>query len=124
MPRRQQPKEQFHVSDAKDPRDLDHRETWAYSYEALPSSPGALWSTALPRPLRLSLAQSMPPPDVIDTYKGCHITNALQEQALALHQMSLTQGVLDTSDSMRIEPLSSLGEVSEICPPVPPLEIT
>ena len=56
MCRRQQPKDQFHVSDAIDQRDLDHRVMWAHSYEALLPSPGALWITVLPRPPRPSLA--------------------------------------------------------------------
>ena len=38
MHRRQQPKEQFDVSDTMDPRDWDHRVMWACSYEALPLS--------------------------------------------------------------------------------------
>ena len=62
----------------------------------------------------------MPFSDVIDTDEGCSITNALQEHALVLHQMSLTQGVIDTSDPRTLEPSTSPGEVSETCPPVPP----
>ena len=89
------------------------RVMWAHSSKALPPSPAALWSTVLPRPPRPSLAQSMPSSDVIDKDKGHCITNALQEHALALHQISLPQGVFDTSDPMRIKPLTFPGEVSE-----------
>ena len=67
-----------------------------------------------------SLVQSMPFLDVIDTDEGHRITNALQEHALALHQMSLTQGVIDPSDPRILEPSTSPGEVSETCPPVSP----
>ena len=72
-----------------DPRDLDHRGLWAHSYDALPPSPGSLWSTVMPRPPRPLSAQSVPSSDVIDTDKGCQITNALQEHVLALNQMTL-----------------------------------
>ena len=112
MCRRQQPKEHFCVSDAMNPKDLDHRVMWACLYEALSPCPGSLWSTVLPRPPRPSSAQSMPFSVVIDTDKGCCITNALQENALALHQMSPTQGVIDPSDSRRLQPSTSPGEVS------------
>ena len=93
---------------------------WAHSYEALSPSTGALGSSLLPRPPRPSLAQSVPSPDVIDTDEGCHITNAAQEHALALYQMLLTQGVIDTSDPRRLELLTSPGEVSKTCSLVPP----
>ena len=43
----------------------------------------------LPRPPKPSLTQSMPFSDIIDRDEGCHIINALQEHALALHQMLL-----------------------------------
>ena len=66
----------------------------------------------MPRPPRPSLAQSVPSSDVIDMDKGCHITNALQEHALALHQMTLTQGVVHLSDPRSLEPSMSPGEVS------------
>ena len=62
----------------------------------------------------------MPSSDVIDMDEGCHITNALQEHALALHHMSLTQGVVNPSDPRRLEPLTSPCEVSETCPSTPP----
>ena len=38
MHRRQQFQEQFCISDAMDPRDLDHRVMLAHSYESLPPS--------------------------------------------------------------------------------------
>ena len=88
MCRRQQPKEQFCVSDTMD---LDCRVTWAPSYEALPLSPGSLWSAVMPRPLRPSSAQSVPSSGVIDMDKGCQVSSALQEHALALHQMTDTR---------------------------------
>ena len=75
----------------------------------------------MPRPQRSSSAQSMSSSDVIDTEEGCHITNALQEHALVLHQMLMAQGVIDSFDPRTLEPLTSPGEVSETCPPVPPL---
>ena len=59
------------------------------------------------------MVQSKPTSDVIDIDKGCHITNALQEHALALHQM--TQGVVGPSDPRILEPLMSSGEVSGTC---------
>ena len=68
MHRRQQPKEQFHVSDAMDPRDLDHRVMWAHSYEAFAPSQGSLWSTVMPRPPRPYSNQSVPSSDVTDIY--------------------------------------------------------
>ena len=52
MHRRQQSREQFHVSVAMDSRDLDCRMTWAHSSKALPSSLASLWITVLPRPPR------------------------------------------------------------------------
>ena len=67
MHRRQQPKEQFHVSDTMDPRDLDCKVMQAHSCERLPPSPGALRSTVMPRPPRPSLSQSAPTSDIIDT---------------------------------------------------------
>ena len=63
-----------------------------------------------------SSAHSMQSFDVIDTDKGCHITNGLQEHALALHQMLLTQEVINPSDPRRLESLTSPGEVSETFP--------
>ena len=66
----------------------------------------------MPRPPRTSSAQYMPSSDIIDTDEGCHITNALQEQSLVLHQMTMTQGVVDPSDPRILEPLTSPGEVS------------
>ena len=83
-------------------------------------SPGSLWNTVLPRPPKPSLAQSLPSSDVIDTVERCHITNALQGHASALHQMLLTQEVIDPSDPRRLEPSTSPGEVNETWPPVPP----
>ena len=74
----------------------------------------------MPRPPRPSSAQSMSSSDAIDTDKRCHITNALQGQALALHQMLLTQGVIISSNPRRLEPSTSPDEVSETHPPVPP----
>ena len=70
----------------------------------------------MPRPPRPSTAQSVQYSDVIDTEKGCHITNAIHEHGLALHQMTLTQGVVDPSDPKSLEPLTSPGEVSGTCP--------
>ena len=61
-----------------DLRDVDHRVMQAYSYEALPSSLGFLWSTVVPRPPRPSSAKSVPSSDVIDIDKGSQIANALQ----------------------------------------------
>ena len=46
----------------------------------------------------------MPSSDVIDMGKEHCITNAL-----ALHQMTLTQGVVDPSDPRGLEPLTSPG---------------
>ena len=51
-----------------------------------------------------SLAKSMPSSDVIDMDEGHCITNVLQEHALAVHQILLTQGVIDSSDPRRPEP--------------------
>ena len=110
MCRRQQRKEQFCVSDAMDPRDLDCRLMWAHSYEAFPPSPGSLWSAVMPRPPRPSSAQSVPSSDVIDMDKGCWITNALQQHVLTLHQMKLAQGVVNLSDTRCLETLTSLGQ--------------
>ena len=70
----------------------------------------------MPRPPRLSSAQSMSSSDVIDIDEVCYITNALQEHALALHQMTLTQGVVDPSDPRHPEPSTSPGEMSGACP--------
>ena len=70
----------------------------------------------MPRPPRPSSAQSVPSSDVIDMAEGCHITNALQENALVLHQMTLTQGVVDPSDPRCLEALVSPGEMSGACP--------
>ena len=56
--------------------------------------------------------QSVPSSDFIDIDKGCHITNVLQEHALALHQMTLTQGVVNPSDSRNLEPSMSSAQVS------------
>ena len=53
----------------------------------------------------------MPFSDVTDTDEGCQITNALQEHALALHQMTLMQGVINLSDLRHLEPLTSPGEM-------------
>ena len=66
----------------------------------------------MPRPPRPSSAQSVLSSDVIDTDKGCQITNELQEHALVLHQMILTHGALDPSDPRHLEPLTSPGEMS------------
>ena len=70
----------------------------------------------MPRPPQPSSAQSMPSSNVIDIDEGCHITNALQEHALALHQMTLTQGDVNLSDPRCLKPLTSPGEVSGTCP--------
>ena len=96
-----------------DPRDLDHRVTQAHSNKALPSSPGSLWNVVMSRP---SSAQSVPSFDVINMDEGYWITSALQEHALAMHQMTLTQGVVDLSDSRHLEPLTCPGEISGTCP--------
>ena len=77
MCRRQQPKEQFCVSNAMDLRDLSHMVTWACSYEALPPSTESLCSAVMPRPPRPFSTQYVPSSDVIDTDEGCWITNAL-----------------------------------------------
>ena len=69
----------------------------------------------MPRPPRLSLVQSVPSSNVIDTDKGCCITNVLQELALALYQMTLVQGVVNPSDPRSLAPLTSPGEVSGTC---------
>ena len=121
MHRRQQCKEQFHVNDAMDPRDLDHRVIQDPSYEALPPSAGSLWSAVMPRLPRPSSAKSLPSSDVIDIGKGCHITNALQEHALALHQMMLVQGVVDLSDPRCLKPSTSPGEMGGTSPSCSPL---
>ena len=57
----------------------------------------------MPRPPRLSLVQYMPSSDVTDMDEGCHIISALQEHALVLHQMMLTQGVVNPSDQRSLE---------------------
>ena len=44
---------------------------WDHSYEALPPSPGSLWSTEMPRLPMPSSAESMPSSEVIDTDDGC-----------------------------------------------------
>ena len=56
-------------------------------------------------------AQSMSSSDVIDTDEGCCITIPLQETALALHQMTLTPGIVDTSDHRSLETSTSPDEV-------------
>ena len=76
--------------------------------------PGSLWGTVIPRPPRPSSAQSVASSDVISMDEGCCITNALQEYALALHQM--TQGVEDPSDLGHPEPSTSPGEMSGTYP--------
>ena len=96
--------------DAMDLRDFDHRVMCAHSYEALPPSPESLWSAWT------SLAQSVPSSDVKDMDKGCWITNALQEHALALHQMTLKQGVVNTPGPRCLEPLISPCEMCGTCP--------
>ena len=58
----------------------------------------------------------MPSSNVIDMDEGCHIINALQEHALALHVMMLIQGLVDPSDPGSLEPSTSPGEVSGTCP--------
>ena len=45
------------------------------------------------------------------TDKGCQTTNALQEHALALHRMTLMQGIVDPSDPRHLEPLTSQDEM-------------
>ena len=99
-----------------DPRDLDHRLMWVHSYESLPPSPRYLWSAVMPRSPRPSLAQSVPSSDIIDMDEGCWITDALQEHALALHQMMLMQGVVDLSYLRCLQPLTSPGEISGTLP--------
>ena len=54
----------------------------------------------------------MPSSDVKDMDEGYQITNALQEHALVVQQMTLTQGVVDPSDPRCLEPLTSQGEMS------------
>ena len=76
---------------------MDCRVMQVCYYEALPLFPGSLWSVVMPSPPRLSLAQSVPSSDIIETDKACWITNALQEHALALHKMILAQAVVDPS---------------------------
>ena len=58
----------------------------------------------------------MPSSNVIDTDEECHITNTLQEHALALHNMTPTPEIVDPSDPGSLEPLTSPGEVSGTCP--------
>ena len=70
----------------------------------------------MPRPSRPSSAKSVPSSDAVDIDEGCCITNALQEHALALQQMTLTQGIVKSSDPRSLEPLTSPGEVSGTCP--------
>ena len=55
-----------------------------------------------------SSTKSVPSSNVIDTDEGCQITNALQEHALALHQLTLAQGVVNPSDPRYLESLTSL----------------
>ena len=120
-------KEQFHVSDVMDLRDLDCRVMWAHSYEALlpslPPSLGSLWSAVMPRPPGPFSAQSVPSSDVTDMDEGSGLTtglnrinNVLQEHALVLHQMTLTQGVVNSSDPRCLEPSTYPGEMSEHTP--------
>ena len=109
MHRRQQVKEQFHVGDIMDPRDFDHRLMLTHSYKVLSTSPESLWSTVMSRSLGPSSTQSVTSPDVIDIDEGFCITNALQEHALALHQMTLIQGVFYPSDPWCLNPLMSPG---------------
>ena len=116
MHRKQKPQEQFHVSDAMDPRDLDCRVMWDHSYEASPPSPGSPWRAVIPRPPRTSLAQYVLSSNVIDVDEGCQSTSALQEHSLALHQMTLTQEVVDPSDPAHLEPLTSPDEMTGKCP--------
>ena len=124
MHRRQQPKEQFHVSDTMDPGDLDCRVMWAYSYEALPPSSGSLWSAVMPRPPRPSWTQSVPSSDVIDIDEGCQITNALQEHPLPLHQVILVKGVVNPSDPRHLQPLISPCEMNATHPSSSSLRIS
>ena len=70
----------------------------------------------MPSPSRPSSAQSVPSSDVIDTDEGCCNTSALQDHALALHQMTLTQGVVNPSGPRSLEPSTSPDEVSGTCP--------
>ena len=117
MHRRQQPKEQLCISDAVVLSDLGCRMMQACSYQALSPFPGSLWITVLSKAPRPSSAQSMPSFDVMDADEGCCITNALQEHALALHQMLLSQGGINSSDPRRLEPSTCPGEVNEIHTP-------
>ena len=116
MHRRQQPKEQFYINDTMDPRDVDPRVMWDHSYEALPPSPVSPWSTVVPMPPRPSLAQPVLSSDVINMDEGHCITNALQVHAVALYQMTLTQGVVDPSDQRSLKALTSPGEMSQTHP--------
>ena len=116
MCRRQQLKEQFCLSEAMDPRALDCRVMLACSYEALPPSPGSLWSAVMPRLPRTSSAQSVPYSDVKDMDKGCQITNALQGHTLAFNQMTLIQGNVDPSNLGCLEPFTSPCDMSGTCP--------
>ena len=70
----------------------------------------------MPQPPRLSSAQSVSSFDVTDIDKGHHITNALQEHALTLHQVMLMQGVVNSSDPRCQEPLASSDEMSGVHP--------
>ena len=70
----------------------------------------------MPRLPRPSSAQSVPSSDVIDMDEGHQIPNALQEHALALHQMTLKLRVVDPSDPRSLEPSMSPGEMSETQP--------
>ena len=54
----------------------------------------------------------MSSPDVTDIDKGCYITSALQEHALALQKITLEQGVVNPSDLRCLEPSTSPGEKS------------
>ena len=67
-------------------------------------------------PPRHSSPNMLPFSNAIDMDKGCHITKALQEHALALHQMKLTPGIVNPSEPRSLEPLTSPGEVSRTCP--------
>ena len=113
---RRQTKEQLCVSDAMDLRYLEFRVTQAHYCEALPPSPGSLWTAVIPRPPRPFFAQSVPSSYVIDLDEVCWISNALQENALAFHQMTLSQGVVNPSDPRHLELSTSPGEMSRTHP--------
>ena len=108
MHRRQQHKEQFCVRDAMDTRDLDHRVTWAFSYEALP----------LPRiPVECSDAWAS------QAFFWCYRYRQ-RDAALPMHCRNMHwhwikwhwKGVVNPSDPRSLEPLMSPYEVSGICP--------